>query len=50
MRKEQLLGEDIFAQLYAVLNADFSTGREQADALYRKTEDYLFAPLFKELG
>ena len=37
--------EDVFAQLYALMASDFSTSREQSDALYRKTEDYLFAPL-----
>jgi len=37
--------EDVFAQLYALMQEEFSTDRAHVDSLYRMTEDYVFAPL-----
>jgi len=37
--------EDTFSELYDLMKEEFGKTREQTDALYRKTEDYVFAPL-----
>jgi hypothetical protein len=37
--------EGFFQGLYSVMRNEFNKSREETDKLYRKTEDYVFAPL-----